>query len=119
MRSILRKQKKILKVLKVIDKKRTKRYGKQINQMLKTINLSLRSSMKLPYFKKAYNKFIRFFLTKVRSFSQNHFKDPDTTARNFVRNNWAKFLSKAKKAWDQKQSKKWIEKRNKKKKYYN
>ena len=114
LKQMLRKQKKILKVLAVYDKKSTTKNKTQLNQMMTVMNTSLQSYMKYPYFKKAYKNFITFFLTKVKSFNKNHFKDPDSTARKFVSKNWKKFFNKEKKKWDKKQSKKDAKRRNKK-----
>ena len=74
--------------------------------------------MKYPFFKKAYKNFINFFLLKVKSFSTKSFKDPDSTARNFVAKHWIKFFNKEKKKWDKKQAKKKAKKLNKKNKKY-
>jgi len=114
----LRKQKKILKVISVYDKKFVKKNNTKLNKIMTIINTSLQIYMKYPFFKKAYQKFITFFLKKVKSFNKNHFKDPDTTAKSFVKKHWQKFFDKEKKKWEKKQAKKEVKKRNKKKKKY-
>jgi len=120
MKQMKRKQAKILKVLSVYDKKFTKKNKGKLNQMVTVINASLKSDMKYPFFKKAYQSFISFFMNKVKSFSKKQFKDPDATARAFVKKHWKRFLNKEKKKADKEKAKKEAKKRNKKnKKYYN
>jgi hypothetical protein len=116
LKQMLRKQKKILKVLAVYDKKFTSKNKTHLNKMMTVINTSLQSYMKYPYFKKAYQNFINFFLKKVKSFNKNHFKDVDSTARKFVQKHWNKFFNKEKKKWQKEQAKKEAKKRNKKNK---
>jgi len=116
MKQMLKKQKKILKVLSVYDKKFAKKNNAQLNKMMTVINASLQPYMKYPFFKKAYQKFIAFFLKKVKSFNKKHFSDPDTTARNFVKKHWKKFFNKEKKKFDTKKAKKDAKRRNKKNK---
>lgn len=72
--------------------------------------------MKYPFFKKAYHHFITFFLKKVKSFNVKHFKNVDSTARNFVAKHWRRFFNKEKKKWQKEQAKKDAKKRNKKNK---
>jgi len=120
MKQMQRKQKKILKVLAVYDKKFTKKNKTQLNQMMSVINASLKPYMKYAFFKKAYQNFITFFMKKVKSFNKKHFKDPDATARNFVKKHWKRFFNKEKKKADKKKAKKDAKRRNKKnKKHYN
>jgi len=114
MKQMLRKQKKILKVLSVYDKKFTKKNKSHLNKMMTVMNTSLQSYMKYPFFKKAYQKFITYFLKKVKGFNKNHFKDVDSTARNFVKKHWKKFFNIEKKKWQKEQAKKEAKKRNKK-----
>jgi len=115
-----KKQKNILKVLAVYDKKFTKKNSAKLNQMMSVINASLKSNMKYPFFKKAYQNFITFFMKKVKSFNKKQFKDADTTARDFVKKHWKKFFNKEKKKADKAKEKKDAKSRNKKnKKYYN
>jgi len=82
--------------------------------MLSTINISLQKYMKYPFFKKAYHKFISYFLAKVKSFNANQFKNPDITARKFIQKFWNKFFDKEKKAFDYDKNKKRVKKLNKK-----
>jgi len=103
-------------VLAVYDKKFTKKNQPQLNKMMTIINKSLTSSMKYPYFKKAYQAFINFFLNKVKTFSVKKLRSPDNTARNFVKKHWNRFLLKERKKWAQAQAKKEAKKRNKKNK---
>jgi hypothetical protein len=119
LRSLKQKEKKILKVLSVYDKNFMKKNSKALNKMISTINISLQTYMKYSFFKKVYQKFINHFLNKVKGFNKNHFKDPDTTARNFVKKYWNNFFAKEKKKFDHEQAKKKLEKRKKSKKYYN
>jgi hypothetical protein len=114
LKQTLRKQKKILKVLSVYDKKFTKKNQTHLNKMLTVMNTSLQSYMKYPFFKKAYQHFVTFFLKKVKGFNKNHFKDTDATARKFVTKHWSKFFNKEKKKWDKEQAKNDAKKRNKK-----
>jgi len=116
LKQMLRKQKKILKVLSVYDKKFAKKNKGQLNQMMTAMNKSLQPYMKHSFFKKAYRKFIAFFLRKAKSFKKKQFKDPNTTARNFVKKHWRKFFDKERKKWDKEQAKKEAKKRNKKNK---
>jgi len=116
LKQMLRKQKKIMKVLAVYDKKMVTNNKEQLNKMMTVMNTSLQSYMKYPFFKKAYQKFITFFLKEVKGFNKNHFKDPDSTARDFVGKHWQKFFDKEKKKWDKKQAKKEAKKRNMKNK---
>jgi len=116
LKQMLKKQKKILKVLTVYDKKFASKNKTQLNAIMTAMNKSLQSSMKYPYFKKAYQKFMAFFLRKAKSFKKKDFKDTDTTGRNFVKKHWKKFLNKEKKKWDKEQAKKKAKKLNKKNK---
>jgi len=116
LKQMLRKQKKILKVLTVYDKKFASKNKTQLNGMMTAMNKSLQSSMKYPYFKKAYKSFIALFLQKSKGFTKKDFKDPDTTGRNFVKKHWKKFFNKEKIKWDKEQAKKDAKKRNKKNK---
>jgi len=116
LKQMLRKQKKMLKVLSVYDKKFASKNQTQLNAMMTAMNTSLQPYMKLPYFKKAYQKFIAFFLRKTKKLTKKDFKDPDTTARNFVKKHWKKFLNKEKKSWEKEEAKKDAKKRNKKNK---
>jgi len=87
--------------------------------MMKTINRTLQPFMKYPYFKKAYEKFINFFLLRVKGFNTNHFKDPDSTARDFIKKHWLRYFNREKKKYIRKQANKKIGKKKKNKKYYN
>ncbi len=80
------------------------------------INTSLQSYMKYPYFKAAYQNFITFFIKKVKGFNKNHYKDVDSTAKNFIKKYWKRFFNKEKKKWQKKQDKLEAKKRNKKNK---
>jgi len=113
---MLKKQKKILKVLSVYDNKFANKNKTQLNQMMTVMNASLKSYMKYPFFKEAYQNFITFFLKKAKGFNKKHFKDPDSTARNFVKKHWKKFFDKEKKKADKKKAKKDAKRRNKKNK---
>lgn len=114
LKQMLRKQKQIIKVLSVYDKKFTNKNKANLNKILTVINTSLQTYMKYPYFKKAYHHFVTFFLKKVKSFNKTHFKDVDSTARKFVQKHWIKFFNKEKKKWEKQQAKKEAKKRNKK-----
>jgi len=116
MKQMQKKQKKILKVLSVYDKQFASKNKSQLNQMMTVMNSSLKSYMKYPFFKKAYQNFITFFLKKAKGFSKKDFKDPDSTARNFVKKHWKKFFDKEKKKADKKKAKKDAKRRNKKNK---
>jgi len=113
---MLKKQKKVLKVLSVYDKKFAKKNKGPLNKMMTIINQSLTSFMKEPFFKKAYEKFMAFFVRKTKNFHKKQFKDHDDTARKFVKKHWKKFFDKEKKKWDKEQAKKEAKKRNKKNK---
>jgi len=113
---MLKKQKKILKVISVFDKKFATKNKNQLDTMMTVINTSLHSYMKYPYFKKAYQKFIAYFVVKAKHFSAKDLKNPDNTARNFVKKHWKKFFNKAKKKWEKEQAKKDSKRRNKKNK---
>jgi len=119
LRELRRKRSKILNILKVYDKKFHKKHNKELTAMMKTINRTLQPFMKYPYFKKAYEKFINFFLLRVKGFNTNHFKDPDSTARDFIKKHWLRYFNREKKKYIRKQANKKIGKKKKNKKYYN
>jgi len=116
LKQMLAKQKKILKVISVYDKKFATKNKTQLNTMMTVINTSLHSYMKYPYFKKAYQNFIAFFVKKAKHFSTKDLKNPDDAARNFVKKHWKKFFNKEKKKWEKEQAKKDAKRRNKKNK---
>jgi hypothetical protein len=72
--------------------------------------------MKYPYFKAAYQNFITYFIKKVKGFNINHYKNVDSTAKNFIKKYWKRFFNKEKKKWQKKQDKLEAKKRNKKNK---
>jgi hypothetical protein len=116
LKQMLKKQKKILKVLTVYDKKFATKNKAALNKMMTVMNKSLTPYMKHSFFKKAYQKFITFFLRKAKSFNKKHFKNADDTARKFIKKHWKKFFNKEKKKWEKEQAKKEAKKRNKKNK---
>ena len=92
LKSVMKKQKKIIKVLSVYDKDFTVKNHESLNKMLTTINLSLKSYMKYPFFKKVYHEFISFFLKKVREFSGKKFKNPAKTSNDFIKKYWVSLV---------------------------
>ena len=86
----MKKQEKILRVLSVFDKEFTKKNHESLKRMLTAINVSLKSYMKYPFFKKVYHEFITLFLNKVKGFSKKKFKNPEEAANQFVRKYWVK-----------------------------
>jgi len=116
LRQMLKKQAKVLKVLSVYDGKFAKKNKASLTTMMTVINKSLAPYMKHSFFKKAYQRFITFFLGKAKSFNSKQFKDADGTARKFVKKNWRKYFNKEKKKWEKEQAKKEAKKRNKKNK---
>jgi len=115
LKQMLKKQKKVLKVLSVYDKKFAKKNKTPLNKMMTIMNTSLTPFMKEPYFKKAYEKFIAFFVRKSKKFNVKQFKHHDDTARKFIKKHWRKFFDKEKKKFEKEQAKKEVKKRNKKK----
>ena len=91
LKSIMKKQKKLLRVLSIHDKEFTEKNHGNLNKMLTKINLSLKSYMKFPFFKKVYHEFISFFLKKVKEFSEKSLKNPDNTVRKFIKKYWVIF----------------------------
>jgi len=116
LKELLSKQKKILKVIAVMDKKFAKKNNGKLNKIMTVMNTSLQSYIKFPYFKTAYQNFITYFVKKVKSFNPNHFKNLDSTAKNFIKKHWMKFFNKEKKKWKKQQAKKEAKRRNKKNK---
>jgi flagellar biosynthesis protein FliP len=116
LKKVTKKQKKILRVLSVFDKDFTEKNHVSLNKMLTAINLSLKTYMKYPFFKKAYHQFITYFLKKVREFSIKHFQSPETTAQNFVKKHWNKFFQKEQKAHRKNENEVLAKKHNEKRK---
>jgi hypothetical protein len=92
LKSVMKKQKKILRVLSVFDKEFTRKNHESLKRMLTAINVSLKSYMKHPFFKKVYHEFISLFLKKVKGFSKNKFKNPEEAANQFVKKYWVKMI---------------------------
>ena len=92
LKSIMKKQSKILKILSIHDKEFTEKNHGNLNKMLTTINMSLKSFMKFPFFKKVYHLFISFFLKKVKEFSKKQLENSDDTARKFIKKHWVKYF---------------------------
>jgi len=99
MKGIQLKQKKLLTVLSVYDKKFTIKNQSKLQDLLTSINLQLRNQMTLPYFKSAYSYFISVVLAKAKNLSQSQLKNFQSTASQFIKEDWGKAVEKAKKGW--------------------
>ena len=97
MKEIQMKQKKILKVIKVYDSKMLKGKGQaNIQDLLTSINLKLKSYMHLAYFKDAYQNFIGSVIASSRNMSPKELKSYHHTAQVLIKKYWKKYLNKAK-----------------------
>ena len=96
MKEIQKKQLKIVKILAVYDKKFAKKNQSKIQDLLTAINLKLKSDMKLPYFKIAYQNFISSVIASSKNLSEKEFKNYQDTASTLIKKYWKGYLKKAK-----------------------
>jgi len=93
---------KLLKVVKMYNKKFAEKHGSNIKELLKSITIQLKSHMSNPRFKKAYKEFMVLLLKKIQGFSADALKNPEPTARTFIADNWNRILDGITKKADQK-----------------
>jgi len=93
---------KLLKVVKIYNKKFAQKHGANIKELLKSITIQLKQYMSNPRFKKAYKEFMVLLLKKIQGFSPDALKNPEPTARTFIADNWNRILNDITKKVDQK-----------------
>lgn len=100
MKEIQKKQQKMVKILAVYDKKFANKNQSKIQDLLTAINLKLKSDMKLPYFKIAYQNFISAVIASSKNLSQKEFKNYQHTADKLIKKYWKGHLKKAKEEYE-------------------
>ncbi len=102
MKSIQKKQTKLIKALAVYDKKFANNNKTQLKDLITAVNLQLKPQMSLPYFKNAYSNFMSFVLSAAKNFSQAQLKSFQSTASQLIAKHWKTYLERAKGAWEKK-----------------
>jgi hypothetical protein len=83
---------KLLKVIKVYNKKFAEKNKGNLKELFNSITLQLKNQMKSPFFKRAYKEFMVLFLKKVQEFSPDALKNPEPTIRTFIADNWKRII---------------------------
>jgi len=83
-----------------------------MQNLLTAINLKLKSDMKLPYFKIAYQNFISSVIASSKNLSEKELKNSQSTAQVLINKYWKGYLKKAKEEYEKNKK---MEKRKSKK----
>lgn len=92
-RSVAKQHNKLIKVVKLYNKKFVEQHKDHLKDLFTQITLQLKSHMKNPLFKQAYKQFMTLLLKKVQTMSPDSLKNAEKTARTFIADHWNRILN--------------------------